>query len=154
METHHPRINPASGDTAVECIFCQIVAGTAPASIVYADAILLAFLDLHPIAPGHTLIVPRSHAARLADLDEASGMRMVAVAMRLERALRAAYPRYEGVNLLLADGKAAGQEVAHVHLHIIPRVTGDGIRFANVAARRAARSTLDAVAVQLRAALS
>jgi histidine triad (HIT) family protein len=68
---------------AADCIFCAIVAGIAPASIVYDDAELLAFMDIRPVTPGHLLIIPKPHAPFLADLDGATGARMFTVAMRL-----------------------------------------------------------------------
>jgi diadenosine tetraphosphate (Ap4A) HIT family hydrolase len=89
---------------AADCIFCAIVAGSAPASIVYDDADLLAFMDIRPVTPGHLLIIPKRHAPFLADLDEATGGRMFAIAMRLAQALRASGLRCEGINLFLADG--------------------------------------------------
>ena len=81
---------PGSGQYGpADCIFCAIVAGSAPASIVYDDADLLAFMDIRPVTPGHLLIIPKRHAPFLADLDEATGARMFTVAMRLAQALRA-----------------------------------------------------------------
>lgn len=110
------------------CVFCQIVAGTAPASVVYGDADVLAFMDIAPFTSGHLLVVPRRHASYLADLDERDGARVFQVAQRLAGALRRSGLRCDGVNLFLADGAAAFQEVFHVHLHVIPRWVGDGFR--------------------------
>jgi histidine triad (HIT) family protein len=78
---------------------------------------------------GHILIVPRVHAACLDELDPETGAHLFRVAMELSRAVRQSTVRCEGVNLFLADGKAAGQEVFHVHLHVIPRYRGDGFGF-------------------------
>ena len=111
-----------------DCIFCAIVAGSAPASIVYDDADLLAFMDDRTGHPGHLLIFPKRHAPFLADLDEATGARIFTVAMRLAQALRGSGLRCEGINLFLADGEAAFQEVFHTHLHIFPRFAGDTFR--------------------------
>ena len=108
------------------CVFCRIVAGAAPASVVYGDDDVLAFLDIAPITPGHLLVIPRRHATYLADLDERDGARMFQVAQRLAGALRLSGLRCDGVNLFLADGAAAFQEVFHAHLHVIPRWVGDG----------------------------
>lgn len=111
---------------ASSCIFCDIVRGAAPASMVYQDEQVVAFLDIRPVNPGHVLVIPRVHAACLAELEADLGGHMFQVAMRLGQALRQASLRCEGVNLFLADGAVAGQEVLHVHLHVLPRFQGDG----------------------------
>lgn len=85
-------------------------------------------MDLRPVNPGHLLVVPRTHAVGLEDLQEDAGVQVWKVAHRLGRALRRSGLRCEGVNLLLADGEAAFQEVFHVHLHVIPRFAGDPFR--------------------------
>ena len=108
------------------CIFCDIVNGNAEAALVWQDDLVSAFMDRQPVNPGHVLIVPNHHAAYLADLPEKSGAHMFRVAQRVARAIRASGLRCEGVNLFLADGEAAGQEVFHVHLHVFPRFHGDG----------------------------
>jgi histidine triad (HIT) family protein len=108
------------------CIFCDILAGLAPANFVYHDDLCAAFMDIHPVNPGHVLVVPRNHAALLTDLDEASAGRILQVAQRVDAALRGSGLKCEAVNLFLADGREAGQEVMHVHLHVVPRFHGDG----------------------------
>lgn len=108
------------------CVFCEIVAGREPASVVFEDERTIAFLDHRPVTPGHMLVVPRAHAAYLADLDPEDGAELFRVGMRGAAALRASSLRCEGVNFHLADGEAAGQEVFHVHLHVIARFAGDG----------------------------
>ncbi|MEL5954013.1 HIT family protein [Streptomyces sp. CLV115] len=110
------------------CIFCTIVQRRAEASIVHEDESVIAFMDLRPVNPGHLLVVPKTHSAGLEDLPEDAGVQVWRVAHRLGRALRRSGLRCEGVNLLLADGEAAFQEVFHVHLHVIPRFTGDPFR--------------------------
>jgi histidine triad (HIT) family protein len=86
-------------------------------------------MDIQPVNPGHLLVVPIRHAASLADLKEEEGAQMFRVAQRLAAALRQSGVKCEGVNLLLADGEAAMQEVFHMHLHVIPRHDGDGFGF-------------------------
>ncbi len=137
-------------DEEADCIFCAIVAGTAPASVIYDDAEVLAFLDIRPVTPGHLLVIPKRHAPLLMDLDEATGARVFRVAMRLARALRTSGLRCEGINLFLADGEAAGQEVFHTHLHVIPRFAGDGFRIDADWSVRPPRAALDTMATQLR----
>ncbi|WP_255151004.1 HIT family protein [Halorarius halobius] len=112
----------------MDCPFCAIVAGDAPASVVHADDTAVAFLDIEPANPGHTLVVPRDHADGLGDLPAETGGHMFGVAQRVAAALRASVDA-DGIGLLLADGAAAGQEVFHVHLHVIPRHEGDGVVF-------------------------
>ncbi len=107
------------------CIFCSIAAGRAPASIVYQDSKALAFMDICPVNPGHVLVVPREHAPFLADLSPDSGAEIFKLGMKIASAIRRTDIKCEAVNLILADGEAAGQEVFHVHLHVVPRYQGD-----------------------------
>lgn len=130
------------------CVFCRIAAGEAPASLVCADPDVLAFCDLAPANPGHLLVAPRRHASGLGDLEERTGELVFRTAHRLARALRRSGLRCEGVTLFLADGAAAGQDVFHAHLHVIPRWRGDRFR---LGARRGAtdRAELDRVAASV-----
>ncbi len=112
-----------------DCIFCRIIRGEIPASLVHRDERTVAFMDIGPVNPGHLLVAPTAHAASLADLVERDAERVFAVAQRLAGALRRSGLRCEGVNLFLADGEAAGQEVFHIHLHVVPRFRGDPVRF-------------------------
>jgi diadenosine tetraphosphate (Ap4A) HIT family hydrolase len=138
-----------------DCIFCRIIADKEPASRVYEDDYVVAFMDLVPVNPGHTLVVPRRHASELRELDLEDGARMFSAGHRLSVALRESGVRCDGVNLRINDGDAAGQDVFHVHLHIIPRIYGDGFggRRPPGYGVRASREELDALAKQIRAAL-
>jgi histidine triad (HIT) family protein len=138
-----------------DCVFCRILAGTAPASFVWRDELCSAFMDIQPVNAGHLLIVPNRHAAYLSELDASTAGHLMSTAHRLAAALRASGLRCEGINLFLADGKAAMQEVFHVHLHVFPRYPGDGfgLRFGEGYHRPPARSDLEAAAEQVRAAL-
>ena len=113
--------------TESDCVFCLILAGELPASFVHEDDRVVAFMDLNPITPGHMLVIPRTHAPALADLKPRDGKRMFSVAAQLASSLRRTSLRTEGINLFLADGEAAGQEVFHAHLHVIPRHENDGV---------------------------
>lgn len=128
-----------------ECVFCEIVAGRAPASVVYRDDACIAFMDITPINAGHLLIVPIKHATYLADLDPQTGATLFKVAQRLSAAVRRSGMKAEGINLLVADGEAAGQEVFHVHLHVLPRFHGDGFghRFPATYGQHPTREQLD-----------
>jgi len=132
----------------MDCPFCAIVAGALEASVVHEDEHVLGFMDLHPIATGHLLVVPKAHAASLADLDPDDGARVFRVAHRLAGAVRASSVRTAGINLFLADGEAAGQEVFHVHLHVLPRHPDDGFRL-EVSSTEPTRAELDAVAAEI-----
>ena len=137
-----------------DCIFCEILRGGLEVSLVYRDDVCAAFMDIQPVNPGHLLVVPNRHAAHLADLEEAEGMRIFAVARRLAAALRLSGVKCEGVNFFLADGEAAMQEVFHVHLHVIPRYRGDGfgLKFAPTYFQKPERAELNEVAGKIRAA--
>jgi len=132
-----------------DCVFCRIVAGESPASVFYDDDRVLGFMDLRPVTSGHVLIIPKDHAALLAELDETTGQHMWTVAQRTVAALRRSRLRCEGVNLFLADGKAAGQEVFHVHLHVFPRYEGDGFRLVGGRSRPPSRDMLDETAGEI-----
>ncbi|MBJ8344573.1 HIT family protein [Antrihabitans sp. YC2-6] len=107
-------------------VFTEIIEGRAPASKVYEDDDVLAFMDIRPFTPGHLLVIPKTPASSLAELDPVIGGKLFQVGQRLAAAMRASEVGCDGVNFFLADGVAAGQEVFHVHLHVIPRTSGDG----------------------------
>ena len=138
------------------CIFCRIISGAEKASFVAQGSDAIAFLDLHPINEGHTLVVPRKHTASIGDVDEVAAVAMWSLARRVARALEGAGIRCEGVNFFLANGSSAGQEVFHSHLHVIPRWRGDGfgIRFPPHYGAAASREDLDKTAAKLRKRLS
>lgn len=111
------------------CIFCKIVKGEAEATKIYEDETLLAFLDIKPINKGHLLIIPKNHYELITELDDALTCAVFELAKKLNIAIRSSDVRSEGLNYFLADGEAAGQEVLHVHLHLIPRFKDDGFGF-------------------------
>lgn len=108
-----------------DCIFCSIVAGDIPARVVYEDDETLAFLDANPLAPGHTLVIPRAHHERLTDLDDDTASAVFQALYDLTGAVEAGVDA-DGSNVAFNNGEAAGQEVPHVHGHIIPRFENDG----------------------------
>ena len=112
-----------------DCVFCKVVNGQEPVSTVYEDDSVIVILDIQPVNQGHLLVFPKTHAVHLEDLAPDLGAHLFKVAMRMSEALRASDIPCEGVNLLLADGEAAGQEIPHVHLHVIPRFESDGFGF-------------------------
>ena len=143
-------IQAAAGPRA-DCPFCLIVAGRLESSQVHADEDVIAFMDIRPATAGHLLVVPRRHAASLQDLSEELGRRVFTVAHRLALALRRSGLPCEGVNLFLADGEVAGQEVCHVHLHVLPRTAGDGFDL-RASFSTPGRAELDAAAARIRRA--
>lgn len=136
-----------------ECVFCAIAAGRAPAAFVHEDDDWIAIVDLRPVTTGHLLVLPRAHHEDLASLPAEAGARMFGIAQELAAALRRTDLRCEGVNLFLADGTAAGQEIPHVHLHVIPRHEGDGFVL-DADWRVRDRAELAEVATKVRAASS
>ncbi len=137
------------------CIFCRILAHESPASFVFEDDKVCAFLDIQPVTDGHLLVVPRHHAETMQDLPTESAHHMIDVARHVMKGLRATQLRCDGINLFLAEGDAAGQDVGHVHLHVIPRYSGDGfgLRLPAGYGTRPARTRLDRMADEIRAAL-
>jgi histidine triad (HIT) family protein len=109
-------------------VFCRIRDGQIPSTRVYEDERTLAFMDINPLNEGHTLVIPRAHAATLVEIDEADLRAAIATAKRVATALRTAL-HADGLNMLQANGAAAFQSVPHFHLHLIPRFTGDGKGF-------------------------
>jgi len=138
-----------------DCIFCGIVAGEIPSSLVFRDELCAVFMDIQPVNSGHVLVVPLRHSAHPSDLDPQTAGHLMIVAQRIAAALRETSLPCEGVNLLLADGEAAGQEVFHVHVHVLPRHAGDGFgfRFGPEYMNRPARAQVDSIAAQIRAVL-
>jgi len=137
------------------CIFCGIISGHSEASIVFRDDLVTVFMDIHPVNPGHLLVVPNEHASGIDGVSEAVYARMFIVGRRMARALRQSGLRCEGVNLLLADGAAAGQDVFHSHLHVIPRFQGNpgSVRMHADFSAVASRQELDEHAEEIRSSL-
>lgn len=140
---------------SINCIFCRIISGELPGSFVYKDSQVSAFLDIHPINQGHVLIVPNEHYERLDQIPASIFSKMSLTAQEINKSLLSAGVRREGTNLFLSDGKIAGQEVPHAHLHITPRFDGDGHRmgFSNTDANRDSRGQLGVTAEKIRQAL-
>jgi histidine triad (HIT) family protein len=110
------------------CIFCKIVGGEIPSSKVLETEHALVFLDLNPVNPGHVLVVPKVHHADLSDLPEDVAAETARLIPRLSRAIRSATGAV-GLNLVVNNGKVAGQTVFHGHWHLIPRHAGDAVHW-------------------------
>ena len=109
------------------CLFCSLVAGDIPSRQVYADEHAIAFLDIGPWKRGHTLVIPRRHVDDVLDPDEA--LSEIAPAISATARLLTEKLGADGLNLLSSAGATAGQEVFHLHVHLVPRYAGDpGLR--------------------------
>ncbi len=111
-----------------DCVFCGIVAGELPSYDLYEDDEVLAFLDVNPAAEGHALVIPKDHHERVTDLDAETTAAVFNAAREVAAAQEAALDP-DGFNLFQTNGAAAGQEVFHAHVHVIPRNEGDEISF-------------------------
>ncbi|MFQ5961241.1 MAG: HIT family protein [Candidatus Methylomirabilales bacterium] len=133
------------------CLFCQIAQGKRPAQKVFEGEGAVAFLDIFPCTPGHTLVIPRQHYPTLSEMPAEEVGKLfqaaAAVATKVQAAMGAA-----GYNLGINNGKAAGQEVFHAHIHIIPRYQGDGGGSMKSVARMGPGEPLDEIATKIRSA--
>ena len=111
------------------CVFCAIVAGTAPGIRVYEDDDIVGILDIRPFTRGHTLVIPKQHSVDLTDTPPQTLAGMTAVGQRIARAARASGLGATGTNFAINDGKSAFQSVFHIHLHVVPRRDGDKFAF-------------------------
>jgi histidine triad (HIT) family protein len=134
------------------CVFCRILAAELPSSSVLESDLVVAFLDIHPANPGHTLVLPRRHVESFTELSPMELEQLARCGQRIAAALKQGFHGCEAVTFSLADGAAAGQDVPHTHLHLVPRRTGDGLVW-GAAGLLQDRETLDAIASQLRTAL-
>ena len=112
--------------SADDCLFCRMVAGQIPVTKIYEDEVVLAFLDIGPISNGHTLVIPKQHFDQLhncpAELLSQVSCRLSNIARAVSTAMNS-----DGYNVLCNNGRAAGQVIEHLHFHIIPRKTADGV---------------------------
>ncbi|MDP3985830.1 MAG: HIT family protein [Candidatus Veblenbacteria bacterium] len=133
-----------------DCIFCKIISGDIPATKVYEDAGFLAFLDIHPVSPGHTLVIPKQHYDRF----ETTPPEVVAELYKLLRSIAvsiAAGAGADAFNLGVNNGPAAGQVIFHTHVHVIPRKPKDGLE--SWGSRDYEGTEMDEVAKKIRAAI-
>lgn len=111
-----------------DCIFCKIVAGEIPATILYEDEDIQVFMDIGPIIKGHALVIPKVHYDPVSDTPDEILSKLHITAKRVAQAQMNEL-RADGVNIMQNNGKAAGQEVPHIHIHVIPRFDDDGHRW-------------------------
>jgi len=133
-----------------DCVFCAIVAGEAPASMVYEDETVCSFLTIGPVNPRHVLVIPTQHIPLLSGVDEETGLHLFKITRHMTKAFRHSGLQCEGINLFLADGEAAFQEVAHVHMHVFPRFQGHSFKIEANWEIKPSRQELKEVADRLR----
>jgi len=136
-----------------QCIFCEILRGNSPATFTYEDDTVVAFMDVQPITHGHMLVVPREHAVLMSEVNETVAMRTFRVARKLSSVVRTTLGA-AGVNLFVADGETAFQDVPHFHVHVIPRYPNDGfgLTFPERYSQPPQRAELETIAAAIRAA--
>ncbi|MGV9102788.1 MAG: HIT family protein [Candidatus Thorarchaeota archaeon] len=114
--------------TTEDCIFCKMVDGDIPTSVVYEDNVCLAFMDIYPIAKGHCLLIPKKHFENTLDVDPVVmsylSEKLITLNRKIDRAMQP-----DGILNIIANGEGAGQEVTHLHIHLIPRNHGDEFGF-------------------------
>lgn len=137
-------------------VFKDIIAGDLESSLVYRDGHVIAIMDIQPVNPGHVLVMPIEPVCFLSELPKDTASHLFVVAQKISMAIRHSNLMCTGVNMLLADGASAGQEIPHVHLHIFPRFESDEFGF--TFAQRyfdllPSRAELDDVAAKIRQAL-
>jgi len=118
---------PAMSATDPDCLFCKIVAGEIPATIVAQDERTVSFMDINPATRGHALVVPRTHARDLLEIDPEDLAAVAQAGQRLARTAKAALDA-DGINVINSCGAVAWQTVFHFHLHVIPRYEDDPLR--------------------------
>ena len=131
-----------------DCLFCKMVAGQIPVTKIYEDDIVLSFLDIGPISDGHTLVIPKQHYEKIhlcpPELLAQVTLRFGNIAEAVSVAMNS-----EGYNILCNNGRAAGQVIDHLHFHIIPRMTGDGV-FNSWPSYKYSEGQIDTIAEQIR----
>jgi len=134
-----------------ECVFCKIFEGKMDSSFVIRGKNCSAFLDIHPMNPGHVLIVPHQHRNRFSELTISETHEMFEIAQKLMLAIERSNLSCEAANIFLSDGEIAGQDVPHSHLHLVPRFKGDGHRMGITHSnpKKLDRTSLNAIAKEI-----
>lgn len=134
------------------CIFCDIAVGKSPASVIYEDEDVMALLDINPVQRGHFLVIPKKHYVDIWDIDADVMHKVVLVTGRVAQRMKEVWGA-EGVNTFSANGKPAGQDIYHFHMHVIPLGKGERTKFAEwwlSVMGKAERQDLDKLASELR----
>jgi histidine triad (HIT) family protein len=135
----------------LKCIFCKIVQKQASASLVYEDDSIMAFLDIRPLSLGHTLVIPKTHYVDIFDIPPEKLCEVNSAVQHIACAVKKATGA-DGISIIQQNGKAAGQDIFHLHVHIVPRYSGQALpKFSDL--ELAERSTLDEMAKKIRSYL-
>jgi histidine triad (HIT) family protein len=130
------------------CIFCKIVKKQAPASIIYEDETVIVFLDIRPLNEGHTLVIPKKHYVDIFDIPENQLSQVHKVAQQVSVAVKKA-TKADGISIIQQNGKAAAQDIFHLHVHVVPRFEGQKLpRFSEL--KEVERAKLDEMAKRIR----
>jgi histidine triad (HIT) family protein len=138
------------GITDGNCVFCKIVAGQIPATVVYEDEHTLAFMDIMPSVEGHTLVIPKAPAKEIFDLSPDGAAALMRATQKIAKAVKRGL-NCPGVMLVQLNGAAAGQSIPHVHFHILPREDGLDLKLHGRAMVKP--EVLEPIAARIRAAL-
>lgn len=109
----------------LDCIFCKIVAGEMPCNKIYEDEQTLAFLDIRPLHPGHTLVIPKEHSRNILEISDESYRAVASTCRKVAEAIKESL-QSDGINVHMNNELSAGQVVFHTHVHVIPRYKDDG----------------------------
>jgi histidine triad (HIT) family protein len=130
------------------CIFCRIVRKQVPASIIYEDESVVAFLDIRPLNMGHTLVIPKAHYIDIFETPETELSNVHKVSKRISIAVKKATAA-DGISIIQQNGKAAGQDICHIHVHVVPRFEGQKLPgFSEL--KEVERAKLDEMAKRIR----
>ena len=130
------------------CIFCKIVQGQAPSSILYEDETVLAFLDIRPLNMGHTLVIPKKHYVDIFDIPVQELANVHQIAKKISFAVSKA-TNADGISIIQQNGQAAGQDIFHLHVHVVPRFEGQKLpRFSEL--KMVERDKLEEMAQKIR----
>jgi histidine triad (HIT) family protein len=130
------------------CIFCKIVSKQAPSSIIYEDEAVMVFLDIRPLNLGHTLVIPKTHYVDIFDIPEKELSQIHKVAKLVSFAIKKATAA-DGISIIQQNGKAAGQDIFHIHVHVVPRFEGQKLpHFSDL--KEVERAKLDAMAKEIK----
>jgi histidine triad (HIT) family protein len=130
------------------CIFCKIVRKQAPASIIYEDATVMAFIDIRPLNIGHSLVIPKAHYVDIYEIQENELSNVHKVTKQIAIAIKKA-TKADGISIIQQNGKAAGQDIFHLHVHVVPRFEGQKLpRFSSL--KEVERAKLDDIAKKIK----
>lgn len=130
------------------CIFCKIVHKQAPASIIYEDETVIVFLDIRPLNMGHTLVIPKAHYVDIFDTPEKDLSQVHKIAKIVSCAIKKS-TEADGISIIQQNGKAAGQDIFHIHVHVVPRFEGQKLPpFSEL--KEVERAKLDAIAKKIK----